>query len=194
MFSFLSSLLFILVLLTGPGSTSAATAGEEKCLGVRLGLDDKQFDPNAFCTKSERKKIRLSLWNAMGHRIRQVRKSGKPFDKCLELCQDSSPGNCFLSHPECHGWSSVTESSPIEGSLASDSYVDPNPDALPVDNVTGGRFLSTAARNVITPSMKRNCRSSKDAIVAELKTLAPRLQPSCQRLLRKEINISCFIL
>lgn len=189
MFSLLTNLLVTIMLFTG---LLVEASGEGTDLGVRLGLDDKQFDPNAFCNKSERKKIRLALWNAMGHPIRQVRRSGRPFDKCLELCRDSSPGNCFLSHPECHGWSSLTESSPIEGYLATDSFADPNPDAEPMSNVTGGRFLTT--RNVITPSMKRNCQSSKDAIVRELKILAPRLQPSCQRLLRKEIDISCFIL
>jgi hypothetical protein len=189
---------FVVLLLLGPWSANAArasAAGPEKTLGVRLSLNDKQFDPNAFCSKEERRKIRNSLWMAMGHPIKRVRSGERPLAQCVELCQESSPGHCFLAHLDCQGWGALTESSPIEGSLASDSYADPNPDAKPLDYVTGGRFLSTGPRTiVISSSMKKTCNASKDAVVVELKKLALGLQPSCQRLLRKEVEISCFML
>lgn len=197
MFSFLSVLFFVWLLLSGPVhvvAAKAAAAGPEKTLGVRLSLNDKQFDPNAFCSKEERRKIRNSLSTAMGHPIRRVRSGHPPLTLCAELCQESSPGHCFLAHPDCQGWGALTESSPTEGTLASDSYADPNPDAQPLDFVTGGRFLSTGRTMIISSSMRNRCNATKDTVVAELKNLALGLQSSCQRLLRKEVDISCFML
>lgn len=191
--SFFSTLLFVLALCLMTGNVAAAaTEQQPRKLGIRLGLEDKIFDPNAFCEHAERQKIRQALWTALGHPVRRVRKGGQPLDRCRTLCEDSVPGNCFLAHPECHGWRKLEENSPIGGALATENYVDPIPDVKPMQNVSGGRFVTSKV--VITPSLRRECRASNDAVVSHLKKLATKLQPSCQRLLKKQVDVACFVL
>jgi hypothetical protein len=183
------SLLFLFSLACLWSRTLAFAEKDESNLGVRVGLD-KVFDPNAYCVADERTKIRSVVRGAMGLTTRKLRDK-RQLLKCVELCDESAPGHCFLGHQECLGWRKLEESSAVGGSLAED-FVDSNPDSPILQSVSGGRFL--ASNMVITPELREQCREASDLVVASLRKELSGLDAPCKRLLRKEVEVECFIL
>lgn len=162
---------------------------DERHLGVRLGLD-KIFDANAYCVLDERTKLRDAVRSGVGLTTRKLRDS-RQLKQCAELCDDSAPGHCFLGHQECQGWRRLEESSAVGASLSQD-FVDPESNAEILLDVSGGRFMPS--KRVITPSMRHRCREATDTVVNAMKELSGGLSDPCKRLLRKEVQVECFIL
>lgn len=189
------SFIFVFVSLLACLSPSRVLAAgnynnnDNASLGVRLGLD-KQFDANAYCVADERTKLRETIRRAVGLQTRKLRDS-QQLQQCVELCDDSAPGHCFLAHKECQGWRRLQESSSVGDSLA-DDFVDPDPNAAILQNVSGGRYM--ASKRVVTPEMREACNEVSDKVVESLHKLTGVLDAPCKRLLRKEVEIECFLL
>lgn len=184
-----SSLFFFLSLAFLLTVALAADGQDEYNVGVRLSLQ-KEFDPTAYCLAEERMTIRSAIHGALDLPARRLRDS-RQLSQCVELCDESAPGHCFLGHRECQGWRRLEETSAVGGSLAQD-FVDPNPDAEILEDVSKGRFL-ISKRMVITPEMRERCQTACDSVVTSLMDLNG-LNAPCKRLLRKPVDVECFIL
>jgi hypothetical protein len=186
-----SVFLFVFLALFVKDVGAQVTIVDEDNVGVRLSLDKGLFYPNSYCEAPARAKVRDAMRQAMGFTARKLRSDRTLQQRCAQLCEESAPGHCFLGHRECHGWRQLEETSAVGGALADPSFVDPNADGPILENVTGGRFMTTDA--VISSAMREKCHQDKDAVVAELRAIAG-LENSCKRLLRREVDVACFVL
>jgi hypothetical protein len=184
----------------GANNNSMNKASAAPSLGLRLTLDDTAQDRHTFCQRHERNKMRHTIWNAIGHSVgnnkmrSRITSAVDPVE-CAEFCHGKAPGQCFLAHPLCSGWSREEQTSGIDESLlasASSSHDRVHPDKV-LASVSKGRFLAT--KKVISGDMKLKCKKAVDTLLAELKEHAKKdFDVPCQRLLQKLVSVACFVL